>query len=68
MAKKLIISPTVKKVHRAFRLYPRHAELLADLAAAYGSSQTKVVEAILDTYGPVLLRDRRQELEKEKGK
>jgi hypothetical protein len=47
-------SPRVKK---NLSMNREAAELLAKLAYEYDSTEGKVLEALLKTYGPVLLRD-----------
>jgi hypothetical protein len=63
---KVTIPAKTPKVHLAFRVAPKHAQLVTDLADAYGSTKTAVIETILDVYGTALLRDKRNETEKAK--
>ena len=49
-----------EKVNRKgynFRLLPDTYETIKELAALYGSSQSKIIDALAKTYGPSLKRD-----------
>ena len=60
----MLIEPKVTRVQKNFRLLPESVETIVELAGAYDSSESRVVEAILRTYGPALLRDAKKETKK----
>jgi hypothetical protein len=51
------IEPRIKRVSRNFRIDPKAGTYLDDLAIAYNTTQGRVIEALLNTYGPALMRD-----------
>ena len=49
-----------EKVNRKaynFRLLPDTHKIICELAELYGSSQSKIIDALAKTYGPALKRD-----------
>lgn len=53
----MLIEPKVVRVQKNFRIAPEAADMIAKLTKAYDTTEGRIVEAIMNTYGPVLLRD-----------
>ena len=59
MKLKLENNETPVRIQKAFRMREDRAALLERLARAYDTSQTQIIEAMLDTYGEELIRDKK---------
>ena len=55
------VEPRVKRVGKNLRISDEACDRLDELTLAYGTTQGRIVEALLATYGPVLLRDAKKE-------
>ncbi len=53
-----------KRVAKSLRITPEAAKMIADLAKSYQTTEGRVIESILSTYGPALLRDAQREAKK----
>ena len=53
-----------KRIAKSLRITPEASEMIATLAEAYETTEGRIVEGILKTYGPALLRDAQQESKK----
>jgi hypothetical protein len=62
---------SVRRVTMAFSMLPRNLELIKDLADAHNTNSSRIIEAMVQQYGPKLLElrlGRRRELENQKPK
>ena len=53
----LKIEPQITRIGKNLRISQEACDALDELAAAYNNTQGRVIEALLNTYGPALLRD-----------
>ena len=51
-----MITPKQKRVHKTMRLTPEAVKLLADLAKQFDTSEGQIVEQMLLTYGPRMIK------------
>ena len=53
----LKIEPKVTRIGKNLRISQPASDYLDDLAIAYNTTQGRIMEALLTTYGPALMRD-----------
>jgi hypothetical protein len=55
----LNVEPKSQRVAKNLRLLPEAVELIKKLAVAYGTSEGKIIEALVMEYGPEALKEKR---------
>ena len=60
----LKVEPRITRVNKNIRMRQEMIDLLAELAEVHDSTEGKVMEALIETYAPGLIRSQRKESEK----